>query len=65
MAKDVDGHHGDELYKKTFVVTKENDKILARLDTKNQTSCTGSFSCHKSQTFQIVNVNLLHCVAGH
>ena len=24
LAKDVDGHHGGELRKKTFVVTKEN-----------------------------------------
>ena len=52
MATDVDGHHGGELRKKTFTFTKENDKVLARLDTKNQTSCTGSFSCHMSQTLQ-------------
>ena len=61
MAKDVDGHHGDELRKKISLSPKKK-KILARLDTKIQTSSTGSFSCHMSQAFKIVIVNKIFCI---
>ena len=60
MAKDVDGHHGGELCKKLSLSPKKK-KILARLDTKIQTSSTGSFSCHMSQTFKIV-INKIFCI---
>ena len=61
LAKDVDGHHGDELRKKISLSPKKK-KILARLDTKIQTSSTGSFSCHMSQAFKIVIVNKIFCI---
>ena len=63
LAKDVDGHQGGELYKKLSLSPK---KILAWLDTKNQTSCTGSFSCHMGQTFkrENCNKNIFNSAAG-
>ena len=53
LAKDVDGHHGGELRKKTFIFTKENDKVLARLDTKIRPAAQAPFLVTRAKLFKL------------